>query len=46
MYGEERIGSWKAARRSVFGGDEALMALFETDAMVRAGLGGTERIGR
>ncbi len=38
MYGGERIASWKAARRTVFGGDEALMALFETDAMVSAGL--------
>lgn len=38
MYGEQRIASWKAARRTVFGGDEALMRCFETDAMVRAGL--------
>ena len=38
MYGEERIASWKAARRAVFGGDAALMGMFETDAMVRAGL--------
>ena len=38
MYGEERIASWKAARRAVFGDDPALMRCFETDAMVRAGL--------
>jgi FAD/FMN-containing dehydrogenase len=39
MYGEERIASWKAARRAVFGDDPALMRCFETDAMLRAGLG-------
>ncbi len=38
MYGAERIASWKQARRTVFGGDETLMRLFESDAMVRAGL--------
>lgn len=38
MYGAERIASWKAARRAVFGGDAELMRMFETDAMVRAGL--------
>ena len=38
MYGEERIVSWKAARRAVFGGDEASMATFATDALKRAGL--------
>ena len=38
MYGAKRVASWKAARRSVFGGDETLMKMFETDAMVRAGL--------
>ena len=38
MYGAERIASWKAARRAVFGNDETLMKLFESDAMVRAGL--------
>ena len=38
MYGAERIESWKAARRAVFGDDTTLMKMFETDAMVRAGL--------
>ena len=38
MYGAERIASWKAARRAVFGDDAALMRTFETDAMARAGL--------
>jgi FAD/FMN-containing dehydrogenase len=38
MYGAARIASWKAARRAVFGDDDALMKMFETDAMVRAGL--------
>ena len=38
MYGAARVASWKAARRSVFGGDETLMKMFETDAMMRAGL--------
>jgi FAD/FMN-containing dehydrogenase len=38
MYGAERIASWKAARRAVFGGDATLMQMFETDAMARAGL--------
>jgi len=38
MYGATRIASWKAARRAVFGNDAALMKMFETDAMVRAGL--------
>ena len=38
MYGVTKIASWKAARRSVFGEDEALMKVFETDAMARAGL--------
>jgi FAD/FMN-containing dehydrogenase len=38
MYGAERIASWKAARRAVFGDDETLMEMFETDAMVSAGL--------
>ena len=40
MYGAARIASWKAARRTVFGGDAALMRMFETDAMVQAGLAG------
>jgi FAD/FMN-containing dehydrogenase len=38
MYGKEKVASWKAARRAVFGGDAALMKTFESDAMVRAGL--------
>jgi hypothetical protein len=38
MYGSARIASWKAARRAVFGGDARLMKVFETDAMVEAGL--------
>jgi hypothetical protein len=38
MYGEDRIARWKAARRKVFGGDEALMATFATDAIKAAGL--------
>ena len=38
MYGAEKVASWKAARRAVFDNDESLMKLFETDAIVRAGL--------
>jgi len=38
MYGAKKIASWKAARRAVFGDDATLMKMFETDAMVRAGL--------
>jgi hypothetical protein len=38
MYGAERIASWNAARQAVFGNDATLMKLFETDAMVQAGL--------
>ena len=38
MYGADRVASWKAAREAVFGGDASLMELFETDAMVEAGL--------
>jgi len=38
MYGDKKIASWKAARRAVFGNDQKLMKLFETDAMVEAGL--------
>ncbi|HEX6652099.1 MAG TPA: FAD-binding protein [Thermoleophilaceae bacterium] len=38
MYGAERIASWKAARRKVFGDDATLMHTFETGAMVEAGL--------
>ena len=39
MYGAEKVASWKAARQTVFGGDATLMELFETDAMLEAGLG-------
>jgi hypothetical protein len=38
MYGPAKIASWKAARRAVFNNDATLMKMFETDAMVRAGL--------
>jgi hypothetical protein len=38
MYGAAKIESWKAARRAVFGDDAQLMKMFESDAMVRAGL--------
>jgi hypothetical protein len=38
MYGPAKIASWIAARLAVFGNDSELMKLFETDAMVRAGL--------
>jgi FAD binding domain len=38
MYGAAKIASWKAARRKVFGDDAELMATFENDAMVAAGL--------
>ena len=38
MYGAERIASWKAARRTVFGDDRVLMRTFESDAMMQAGL--------
>jgi FAD/FMN-containing dehydrogenase len=38
MYGATKIASWKAARQAVFGNDSTLMKLFETDAMVEAGL--------
>lgn len=38
MYPSERIASWKAARKTVFGGDDALMRMFASDAMVEAGL--------
>ncbi|HEX6376316.1 MAG TPA: FAD-binding protein [Allosphingosinicella sp.] len=38
MYGAAKIASWKAARHTVFGGDATLMKMFESDAMVRAGL--------
>jgi FAD/FMN-containing dehydrogenase len=39
MYGPARIASWKKARRAVFHDDQVLMKMFETRAMVRAGLG-------
>ncbi len=38
MYGAAKIASWKAAREKVFGSDASLMKMFETDAMVEAGL--------
>ena len=38
MYGSKKVESWKASRRAVFGNDAKLMKLFETDAMVEAGL--------
>jgi FAD/FMN-containing dehydrogenase len=38
MYGATKIASWKAARQAVFGDDAKLMATFETQAMVDAGL--------
>lgn len=38
MYSKERIESWKDARRTVFGGDEALMRTFASDALVQTGL--------
>jgi FAD/FMN-containing dehydrogenase len=38
MYGAAKIASWKTARRAIFGNDATLMKMFETDAMVRAGL--------
>jgi FAD/FMN-containing dehydrogenase len=38
MYGAAKVASWKAARRAVFGNDQTLMKLFETDTMVAAGL--------
>src|SRR4051794_38854097 len=38
MYGATKIASWKAARQVVFGNDATLMEMFETDAMVEAGL--------
>jgi hypothetical protein len=38
MYGAARIARWKAARAAVFGGDASLMALFDHDVVVAAGL--------
>ena len=42
MYGEERIASWKAARRAVFGDDPALDAVLRDrrDGARRPGLSG------
>ncbi len=38
MYGAAKIASWKAARQAVFADDATLMEMFQTDAMVEAGL--------
>jgi FAD/FMN-containing dehydrogenase len=38
MYGPAKVASWKEARHKVFKGDAALMGMFATDAMARAGL--------
>ncbi len=38
MYGEAKVASWMNARRTVFGGDEDLMRMFEHEAMQQAGL--------
>jgi FAD/FMN-containing dehydrogenase len=38
MYGEERIASFRRARKRIFGGDETLMATFASDVLKRAGL--------
>jgi hypothetical protein len=38
MYDDTKVASWKTARRTVFGNDQSLMKLFETDTMVEAGL--------
>ena len=38
MYGAPRIARWKAARRVVFGNDPTLMATFDTDVLIDAGL--------
>lgn len=37
-YGPTKIASWKAARRRVFGGDESLMKMFESDVLCETGL--------
>jgi FAD/FMN-containing dehydrogenase len=37
-YGADKIASWQAARRSVFGGDAGLMKMFETDVLRETGL--------
>jgi hypothetical protein len=39
MYEPEKIASWTDARRAVSGNDATLMKMFETDAMLHAGLG-------
>jgi hypothetical protein len=38
MYGATKVARWKAARQAVFDNDATLIKLFETDAMVEAGL--------
>ncbi|HYH79700.1 MAG TPA: FAD-binding protein [Longimicrobium sp.] len=38
MYGSDRVNRWKAARRTVFKNDAALMRVFENEHLVRAGL--------
>ncbi|MGE5527397.1 MAG: FAD-binding protein [Methanosarcina sp.] len=38
MYGAAKVARWKAARQKVFGNDQSLMQVFESDAMVEAGL--------
>ena len=38
MYGAEKIARWKAARKAVFGNDESLMRVFDSDVLVEAGL--------
>ena len=38
MYGGDRIRRWREARSRVFGGDDALMRVFDNEHVVRAGL--------
>jgi len=38
MYGADKVARWKAARRTVFGGDTELMRVFDNDHLARAGL--------
>ena len=38
MYGADRVSRWKAARERIFGGDAALMRVFDNDHLVRTGL--------
>jgi hypothetical protein len=40
MYGEDRVNRWIQARRRVFKNDQALMKVFENDALIRGGLNG------